>query len=211
MPRILVPAMPGVLAALGAVQSDLTATRVHSVLRRIDESAGVTDAVRASLLAVAAEAEDALDDERAETSHALDLRYTGQSYELTIDVLDPHATDFLDRAGRAFHAAHEQRFGHADPQAALEVVNARAVARVPSATPLPVPAPGEGVREHAAIEVVFDGLPHVTSVYHREDFRPGDRIDGPAIVTQLDTTTLIEPGWRATADGQGNLLLERTP
>lgn len=221
MPRILVPAMPGVLAALGAVQSELTATRVRSVLRRLDsggdsrgdgnvDRAEVETVVRDALRTVVREAEEALGDARAQTTCALDLRYSGQSYEITIDVPARDASDAIERASDAFHEAHEQRFGHADRTAALEVVNARAIARVPSVTPLPVPPPGDGARVHASVEAVFKGTSRATAIYRREDFRPGDQIDGPAIVTQLDTTTLVEPGWRATSDTGGNLLLERT-
>ncbi|MEX2373432.1 MAG: hydantoinase/oxoprolinase family protein [Dehalococcoidia bacterium] len=206
MPRILVPAMPGVLAALGAVQSDLTATRTRSVLRPLTPDA--RPVIAAALDEVAREAVDALEDARAEVTCALDLRYAGQSYEITVDVPGPEA---LDGAAAAFHAAHEQRFAHADPDAAVEVVNVRVTARVPSATPLPVPPPGPGARRRAEIEVVVGGAPRQAGIYDRADFRPGDRIEGPAIVTQLDTTTLVEVGWGATADAHGNLLLERTP
>ena len=204
IPRILVPAMPGVLAALGAVQSDLTATRTRSVLRPL--AAEAFDTISTALEAVADEARGALDDARTETVFGLDVRYSGQSYELTVDVPAPGE---LGGAAEAFHVAHEQRFAHADRAAALEVVNVRATARVRSVTPLPIPAPGEGAVERATAEVVFGGETRTASVYAREDFRAGDVVRGPAIVTQLDTTTLIEPEWMATADAQGNLLLER--
>jgi N-methylhydantoinase A len=205
MPRILVPAMPGVLAALGAVQSDVTATRTRSVLVPLDgeHAAAVTDALRA----VAEEARDALHDPRTEVRHALDLRYAGQSYELTVDVADP--ADPL-AAAAAFHTLHEQRFAHAEPGAPVEVVNVRAVARVPSETPVPVPAPGPGARVRGRADVTVEGRAWDAPIYEREDFAPGDRIEGPAIVVQLDTTTLVEPGWVAEADAHGNLLLERT-
>ena len=205
IPRILVPAMPGVLCALGAVQSDLTATRTRSVLVPLDEEH--RDALTTALAAVADDARDALDHPRTEVSLALDLRYAGQSYELTIRV--PDASRILEAAG-AFHAAHEQRFAHADADASVEAVNVRAVARVPSETPIPVPAPGSGAAPVARTPVVVDGVEHDTAVYRREDFRPDDVVVGPAIVVQLDTTTLVEPGWSARADAQGNLILERT-
>ncbi|MQC17775.1 MAG: hydantoinase/oxoprolinase family protein [Chloroflexi bacterium] len=204
IPRILVPAMPGVLCALGAVQSDLTATRTRSVLVPLDEE--YRDALARALAAVADDARDALDDPRTEVSLALDLRYAGQSYELTIEV--PDADRPLDAAA-VFHTAHEQRFAHADPDAAVEAVNVRAVARVPSETPIPIPAPGPGAIPVARTSVVIDGQEHDAAVYRREDFRPGDVVAGPAIVVQLDTTSLVEPGWSARADAQGNLILER--
>lgn len=203
IPRILVPAMPGVLCALGAVQSDLTATRTRSVLAPLDEAH--RDTLATALAAVADEARNALHDPRTEVGLALDLRYAGQSYELTIEVPDSAR---LVEAAAAFHAAHEQRFAHADANAAVEAVNVRAVARVPSETPIPVPPPGPGAAPVARTPVVIDGVEHDTALYHREDFRPGDAVAGPAIVVQLDTTTLVEPGWSARADAQGNLVME---
>ncbi|MCK9486886.1 MAG: hydantoinase/oxoprolinase family protein [Dehalococcoidia bacterium] len=208
MPRILVPAMPGVLAALGAVQADLTATRTRSVLLPLDLlDASVLSEVGRALRGVAGEASAALDDPAAEVTHALDLRYAGQSYELTVEVTSPSD---LALAAEAFHALHEQRFAHSDRQAPIEVVNVRAVARVRSHNPLPVPPPGAGARPSAQTEVVVNGRSLSAAVYAREGFRPGDRVPGPAIVTQLDTTTLVEPGWVATCDPGGNLVLERS-
>ncbi len=206
MPRILVPAMPGVLAALGAVQSDLTATRTRSVLRQLE--AETLEDVGRALAAAGEEARQALGDPRAAVAYALDLRYAGQSYELTVEVPGP---EDLSGAALAFHALHEQRFQHADATAPLEAVNVRATARIPSVTPLPVPEPGPGAAPRGEAQVVVAGRTHAASIYAREDFRPGDRVAGPAIVTQLDTTTLVEPGWAATGDGGGNLVLERTP
>jgi len=205
MPRILVPAMPGVLCALGAIQSDLTATRTRSVLVPLDEAH--RDALAAALAEVADDARDVLDQPRTEVRHALDLRYAGQSYELTIEVAESTAP--LD-ATAAFHATHEQRFAHSDPGAALEVVNVRAIARVPSETPIPIPAPGRGATPVTRASVTVDGIEHDAAVYQREDFRPDDVIEGPAIVVQVDSTTLVEPGWTARSDAHGNLILERT-
>ena len=205
MPRILVPALPGVLAALGAVQSDLTATRTRSVLCPLDEDH--QPQVVAALQTVADEALGSLADARADVTHALDLRYRGQSYEITVHVasaFDPLAAIAL------FHAAHEQRFAHSDALAAVEVVNARAVARVPSETPIPVPPPGRGATPTAQSSVMVGDETREVDIYERADFAPGDRISGPALVVQMDTTTLVEPGWTATADALGNLVLERS-
>lgn len=155
---------------------------------------------------MADEASRALDDPRTEVTYALDLRYAGQSYELTVEVASPAD---LPPAAAAFHAQHEQRFAHADASAPVEVVNVRAVARVRSVTALPVPPPGPGAQSRGEVEVVAGGRAWPARVYAREDFRPGDRIPGPAIVTQMDTTTLVEPGWTGTSDDGGNLILER--
>lgn len=204
IPRILIPVLPGVLCALGAARSDRTATRARSVLVPLTEAS--FPAVTAALEAAVAEVRAVLPGAETVVSTALDLRYRGQSYEITV----PASANALGAAGEAFHAAHEQRFAHADRTAVVEVVNVRAVARIPGATLLPLPAFGpDGARPAAVVPVEFAAGRLDTPVHPRETLAPGDRIEGPAIVTQLDATTLIEPGWVATVDAAGNLLLER--
>ena len=210
MPRVLIPPMPGVLAALGAVRSDLTATRSRSVLLPLDEHS--TPTLRAALDAAADEVRAQLSLPSAggpapEVMRALDLRYAGQSYELTVEI-GPEL-DWIE-ARAAFDALHDTRFAHHDPDAAVEVVNVRATARVPGAQ---IDAQPSFERRDSATETAtawFAGATMETRLYERDALAPGDRIEGPSIVTQLDSTTLIAPGWRAQVDGDGNLLLERS-
>ena len=214
MPRVLVPAMPGVLAALGALRSDLTATRTRSVLLPLTVEAA--PALREALAAAAREVRSQLAAPEAAVSRALDLRYAGQSYELTVP-LDGAGADGgeagegldLAAARAAFEALHEARFAHHDPQAAVEVVNVRATARLPGAAVDPTPAFEPGVADAREAEVWFAGVRAQTRLYERSRLAPGDRVDGPAIVRQLDSTTLVTPGWRAVVDGAGNLVMER--
>lgn len=205
LPRVLVPMMPGVLAAHGAAESDLTATRTRSVLVRLE--AAQETSISEALEAVGTEARGELRPE-AEIEYALDLRYLGQSYELTVPVADTAApVDALDE----FHRLHEQRFAHAEPSAAVEVVNVRATARLRQPSSVPTPTFAESVAapfDHA--DVLFDGESSATPLYRRDGLAPGAVLEGPFIVTQLDTTTLVAPGWRASVDPAGNLILERT-
>ncbi|GMU39968.1 MAG: 5-oxoprolinase [Chloroflexota bacterium] len=204
MPRILIPAHPGVLCALGAARSDRTVTRARSVLRTLD--AATEAATGEALRAIAAEAAEALPGAETVVTTALDVRYRGQSYELTVAA----RPDAVGATVEAFHAAHEQRFAHADRSAAVEVVNVRATAHIPGAALLPVPAFGPGgAGPVTTLDVEFEAGRLATSVYARASLAPGDRIEGPAIVTQFDATTLVEPGWRATVDARGNLVMER--
>jgi N-methylhydantoinase A len=204
MSRILVPLLPGVLAAQGAAWSDLTATRARSLLTPFDPAA--FPALRVALLETGAEvaAEPGLGG--ASLRYAFDLRYAGQSYELTVDA-DP---DDLAPSAAAFHALHEQRFAHSDTSAPIEVVNVRATATVPGASEDAPPSFEGGPPLPVSVEPVwFDGAPLDTPHYQRAGLSPGDQIPGPAVIHQLDTTTLVTPAWAATVDPRGNLLLER--
>lgn len=212
LPRVLVPRWPGVLCALGAARADLTSTRTRPVLRRLESGAEASAAVALAL--EAAEVSAVADVEGGtgviEVTHALDLRYAGQSYELTI-ALESSGPRAIEGARAAFDAAHEARFAHADTSAPVEVVNARVTARVRSTIEVAAPALGPGgARPASEARVWIDGAWFATPVYAREDLGAGDTIEGPAIVTQLDTTTLVARGWRAAVDAWGNLVLERT-
>jgi N-methylhydantoinase A len=138
----------------------------------------------------------------------LDTRYTGQSYEL------PVAADSLD-AGEfvpLFRAAHQERYGHSDASRAVEVVNLRIKLVLPAPTigaqglaplrPPGAPAPA------SQRDVWFDGEPVSTAVYDRGALEPGTTFTGPAVITQMDATTVIPPGWRARVDAWKNLLVE---
>jgi N-methylhydantoinase A/oxoprolinase/acetone carboxylase beta subunit len=208
MPRVLVPRWPGVLCALGAAGADLTSTRTRSLLRPLD--AGSVEGITRALEAAQAEAEgDLAGAGEIKVTRALDLRYAGQSYELTLP-FEGDATQAVEAARAAVEALHRARFGHADPTAVVEVVNVRVTARerarahVASAA-LAAPPGGPASTARVWIEGAWRELP----VHARDGLGEGALIEGPAIVTQLDATTFVAPGWRARVDGWGNLVLER--
>jgi N-methylhydantoinase A len=147
---------------------------------------------------------------RAET--VLDMRYAGQSYELPITTRSLDPARFLP----AFHRAHRTRFGHSDETRAVEVVNLR--------LKLILPAPSVHVadgfslprrtrRSHpdplAQREVWFNDRAIRTPFYDRASLNPGSTLRGPAVITQMDSTTVLPPGWRGAVDRFANLVLER--
>ena len=209
LPRVLVPATPGVLAALGAVGSDLTATLARSVLLPLD--ADSEPALRDALGEAGGAVVDQLDQAGVELRWALDLRYVGQSYELTVE-LDGVASDgSFARAREAFDRLHEARFAHHDPHAPVEVVNVRASGRASTGVAAPEPSfPKAPPPPPQRVEVSFAGELLSAALHERSVLRPGDALEGPALVAQLDSTTLVAPGWRATMDASGNLVLERS-
>ena len=123
-----------------------------------------------------------------------DLRYSGQSFELTLP--------FGDDPAAAFHAAHERRYGHRLPQRAVEVVNLRLQAIGLVDKPLLTP---EALSAQTQAPVLHEraGIRH----YLRDRLRPGMCIKGPALALQLDSTVWVAPGWSATVDAWHNLLL----
>ncbi len=207
VPQVLVPMAPGVIAALGAAGSDLTATFARSVLLPLDPSSAA--ALRDALAEAGREASAQLDRPGADIEWALDVRYLGQSYELTVDLDGIESDESFERARADFHALHETRFAHQDASAPVEVVNVRATARAATGATAPEPRFEAEGAPPTTVEAWFDGRAQSARLVDRASLRPGDRLDGPALVAQFDSTTVIAPGWAATVDEQGNLLLER--
>src|SRR5574341_822721 len=145
---------------------------------------------------------------RAVAADQVDLRYKGQSHEIT--VTQPPDNDWLS----AFHAAHQRRYGHQHPEEPVEVVNARLRAVGQGVKPVFEPLPA-GTGDPAVAQIGEGSVwfapdaPARTIFCARERLLAGDRLVGPALVFQLDTTILIEPGWVAEVDEWGNIILTR--
>jgi N-methylhydantoinase A len=210
--RVLVPPAPGTLSALGALAADLRRDTMRTVLFSLEDRFWPRlEAVFRELQdeATAALAEMS-DDGTAETTLAADMRYLGQSYELTVPVPAKVLTGGAPALAALFHAVHEENFGHNDPTAPVEVVSLRAAARRP-APPLPMPrqpATPHDAAPESRIHLRLDGTEREAGLHHREALRPGGRLGGPAIVTQADCTVLVPNGWIAITDEFGNLVME---
>ena len=219
MDEVIVPPYPGILCAHGIVVSDLKENFVRTCRVRLEPSASpVLEASTRSLLEQAAawfEAEEIpAADRRCELS--LDLRYVGQNYELPVPV---QAETLLASGDEAvlhalvsdFGAIHEKTYGHQDPAAPVEVVNLRCVARGVLQRPQQVAEATAATKSPEPCDhrlVWFDRSgPVQTPVFERSALQPGQEIAGPAIVQQMDTTTLLHPGSTARVDAAFNLLL----
>ncbi len=195
IPRVLIPRSPGVLCALGLLVADVTLDTSASLL---GSSISVDDLLNNLL----ARARDELTREgiaEADMSFMplLDARYRGQAYELTIPLSD-------DIEG-AFHAAHERAYGHALPGREVELVNLRLQATGSLDKPTLMPEPiieNDGSSAHI-------GHRHGLTLYQREQFIPGARFNGNALIFQLDSTVYVPEGWSAQVDGYRNLVLSR--
>lgn len=216
--RILVPLFPGVLSAYGMLAADIASDASQSVLAMAQSLladltpvqaafADLDERVRSLLL------EDGVVDPTV--SAALDMRYKGQSYELTVDVSLPISDTSLQVAIDAFHNTHMQRYGYAMTGQEVEVVTMRVRGSAAGAdVSLPLEA-NAGEDSSAALighkPVWFTGdAPINTPCYQREKLQPGNRIAGPAIVFQYDATTIIMPGWHGEVDGVKNIWLFKT-
>lgn len=219
MREIVVPAAPGILCAQGLIVSDLKEefvrsgrfalnaegmARVAGILEDLERDAGAWF-----------EAEGVAQEDRGVTL-AYDARYVGQNFELPVSFAadSPAAaaqTADPDGIARAFHAEHERHYGFHSAGEPVEIVNIRltALGRMASAAaPASPEGPDRAAAPAARRPVWFDGDSAVeTPVYRREALAAGMAFAGPAIVEQLDSTTVAFPGDRVAVDGAGNLVI----
>ena len=140
------------------------------------------------------------------------MRYHRQGYEIPV-ALEPHEvrTGGLAALEERFNGLHEQLYGFRMPGTASEIVNLRAVGYGAVPKPdLPTAEEGEANAMGAVVDehdVLFDGQPTPTRVYDRARLRPGATIEGPAIITEFDATTVVLPGYRAGVDRNFNILI----
>lgn len=215
IPWVLVPATPGVFSALGLLVADIRHDLVRSYLVRADRVAPERlEALYAELEAAGAAllAQDGVGPGLGLLQRSVDLRYVGQAYEVTVPV-PPGPLDTAALAGvvARFHAEHQRQYAHSAPGDPVEVVTLRVAAVGPAALPaLPERRPvARGAPQAQRRPVYFEEAGDFVDcpVYDRSALEPGMRLVGPAVVEQMDSTTLVHPGHVAVVDGWGNLLI----
>ena len=204
MGTVLVPRAGGVLSALGLAISDL---RRDYVRPNLADLAGV----RADELVETFEQMEgvaARDLEGPRYTRRADLRYRGQSFELTVEADGPLEGESL---GERFHAAHERRYGYRMDDEPVDLVNLRLVATVPVEKPaLEEPeASQDADAEASRREANFGGDWIEVPVFDRGRMGAGSDVIGPAIVEFKESTCVVRPGWRGAVDAVGTLVLER--
>jgi N-methylhydantoinase A len=216
MRRVIVPAVPGVLSARGMLDADTRhdlSQPLFSLVADIDP-----DGLRHTVAELAAQgrrmlAEEGTPEDRVELAPAVDLRYVGQEYTLTIPWdLDDDVTRLVADLPKRFADAYLDRYGHNNPSEEVECIAVRLVAlgRTPAAVTARLaarPAPQPTGREQTR----FGGQWHDTPVYWRDDVGPGVTLAGPTILLETSCTTVVPPQWSMTVSDHGHLTLERTP
>ncbi len=203
--RVLVPRYPGVLSALGALSGEHVREYAATLLR--PAAAASAPAVRAAFARLERTARrDFQGAGRPQLRRRLDLRYAGQSFELTV----PLRGLGIARAVRAFHARHQERYAHSRPEAPVEIVVARLVAAVARPPLPPTRPPAAGAPRAQRAPVVVGETARGARVFQRAELPGGFRAHGPLLVLQDDATTWVPPGWFATVDPQAALILSRS-
>ena len=209
IPRVVIPSFPGALSALGILRADVTKDLSRTIRLEARNAAQLRSKLGREFASLEREGKAQMHEEgfassSVRVSRALDMRYVGQSYELTV----PYAGDYV----AAFHRAHERSYGYCDRTRTCEVVNVQA--RFAGRTPKPslpkikAGSPGAAGALVSRGNLLYSGRKLFAPIYDRAKLRAGNRIAGPAIVTEYSATTLVTPNWTGRVDRYGNLILE---
>jgi len=219
--KVLVPTSPGLLCAMGVLTKDVQVDLSQTRLIRDGEAEAGTSA--AAILAGLAERARAIlarsgqDLDGLVLEHVVDARYQGQNFELQIPLPAAAGAEGIVAAVRqGFDAEHRRLYGYDQPDKPIELVTFRLRAMLPTgqaeaaaSPPAHRDGPPQPVGERRAH---FPATGFVaTPVFERDALQAGDVLPGPVIVEQMDTTTIVPPGFRCTVDAQLNLLLEAGP
>jgi N-methylhydantoinase A len=213
---ILVPPNPGMFSALGLLTADLFQDYSRPLVSKIDDvdSSGINAAFeemeeegRVALLSEGVESGD------ISLHRRIDLRYLGQSYELTIDANVAPGDELISSVASRYHKRHEEIYGYSAPDETVEVVNIRLRAIGLMAKPCFAERAGphdyEGSVDKRLVYFEDDNSWVETPVYSRSSIGEGFSREGPAVIEQYDSTTVVYPGWDIRVDRFGVLHLRR--
>lgn len=208
--EVIIPFHPGVFSAWGMLQTDVRHDFKETLysfwdlleLKTLEEAFSVLqDRGRAYLFAEGI-SPDAIVFERA-----IDFRYYGQEYVLTIPV--PDGSIDMDAVRKSFDIAYERQYGHSSPQNRVEMANIRVTALGRLPRPDSAPPVTESVKPRRERDVYFFGLPLRTVILDRNSIDASDLIKGPAIIEEGTATTLVPPDWQVAMIDGGHLSLTR--
>ncbi len=220
IPRVFVPRYPGVLSALGMILAPVVKDYVQTIM--LDSDDLDADRIEAAFVPLEVRARTEMEIEQRYMSSSSeaspitlqrfwDLRYRGQSYELTTPDAG-HDTNNIQATLASFHVLHQQRYGHSHPDQDVQLVAIRLKATFQPAQPaLPVESADSPSAEHALLGerlMTFAAGVQQSRLYERTRLRHGNCIAGPALVVQEDSTFLLPPGWEGVVDAWGNIIAQ---
>lgn len=210
IPRILIPPHPGGLSAYGMLFSDLSQWKTKTLLlasNAIDYEElrerveGIFEEIKQPI------ADEGIPPEKILTMGFLEMRYIGQSFELSV----PLSRDFI----KHFHQLHQIRYGYCDEEKPTEIVNifceASGARKKPSLPYLGALEPKEGkkfLKTERKTTCFYDGKKYTMPIYFRNNLYPGSSWEGPALITEYSATSFMPPGCYARVDRWGNMIIE---
>lgn len=211
MSRVIVPKNSGVLSAMGLLLADAVKDYSKSVLKMNDDKT-VKKEIRglfSKLIkkSITSMKKEGFAEHRIKIFPSLDLRYLGQSYEISVPYRENHSFD------SAFHSAHKKLYSYFHPNRPVEIVNIRIkvvgiTEKVRFKKHLPK-SPNPQAALFGKQELIYGHKTFKAKLYKRLLLKTGNTVLGPALIVDEEATTLLPPGWRLTVDGYFNLIIQR--
>jgi N-methylhydantoinase A len=216
--RILVPRDPGTFSAYGMLVTDVHQTRSLTRITQLDrtEAGELDDIFRAmEAEALADLMREQFPRERLQTLRFAGMRYRGQSYEVTVPVAALAGPDDLAELARRFHDAHHRRYGHMAQSEAVEIVNFQVtgvgVIPKPPLQKFSSGAAGQPQPDETRQAYFGDAGRIALPVFNRHRLKPGAAIEGPAVIDEKTSTTVLYPGQHARIDAFLNIEITLEP
>ncbi len=213
--EVVVPRFPGAFSAWGMLETEIRkdfARACFSSLSDLDHAELAATVGAQEREAIESLADEGIAPSEGRIEHALDVRYMGQEYTLTIPLLsaaEPRERSFDEELARRFDEAHERRFGHANPGAPIELVALRSTALgdLGRARPQQFARQVGSAYEYNEQSVVFGRVERNARMVRRDALAPGAMVDGPAVIVEATATTVVPPGSRLEVDEFGGLVI----
>ena len=215
--KIIIPPSPGTVTALGLLMTDLRHDYIHTIIKPFTElgsSEVQREYQRLDLRATKTLADEGVSEQNMIFIRSFDMRYLGQSYEINVPIPTKVTEINLPKIEEEFHMTHERVYGHKAPGEPIQVVNLKLTAIGVVAKPrLKKVERGKGDANEALKrrrEVFFsdEGLIEC-NIYDRYRLYEGYTIEGPAIIEEVDSTTVVSPNYQAEVDQFGDIILQR--
>jgi 5-oxoprolinase (ATP-hydrolysing)/N-methylhydantoinase A len=219
-PTVIVPQHPGIAAAMGLLATDMVYEYVATTYQRLsklDAAALQTRFEELEAEALGQLEEDGIPADRILIQRIAECRYLGQGYELRVDAPSGAIDEaWIEKVRADFHDIHQREYSRRFEESDIEIPNirVRGIGLMPALTTPEAEAGGatsdHALRREGMAWFRVDGQLQevVTRYYDRDKLKAGNRISGPAIVNQYDTTTVIPPGLEAHVDRFGNIIIE---
>ncbi|MEM8952451.1 MAG: hydantoinase/oxoprolinase family protein [Pseudomonadota bacterium] len=219
IPEVIVPPFPGITSAMGLLTTDLKYDAIRTQFQTSEaiDLAALNDACRAMETEIAGQFEaDQISTSSIAFQRFAELRYVGQGYELKVAMADGFITEAaLHDLWRAFHAAHEAEYGHAFEASPIEIVNLRVsgIGKTQKLKSLPPPEGGTLdkalIRKRPSFFRIGGQLTSIETPFFERGMLPvGQIVEGPAVLLQKDSTTVVPPGSSFVVDPSGSVIIK---
>ncbi len=213
---VMVPEMPGIFSAWGMLQCDIRQDAVRTLKSTINKD--LIESIRQKYHEMQDEVllmlkQQNIGEEQSEYQRIADVRYLGQEYTVRVQLEPGILTEnSLNKLCRDFHEQHYKIYGHSNPGGEVEIVNIRLVGigrleQIPEKKAEKLVNTKPRCRKTGT--AIFYGKEFETRVYLRDNLKPGQKFDGPAIIEEFTCTTVVPPGYRVGIDGYRNIIIAK--